>query len=380
MKKVIYGLNKNGQEMQNFREYNPQNLYEEIKPYKLVWFVNSHDESRDVSDNSSTATLWKLMQSSAKKAGVEIYRVDFQGTFVERKGGKTFIHAYGFNEDDAVTLPNEKGDLAVPKQKPIEVHPDNTVLFSRGLGTQGMTNIQTWTDIIHEFELEGYVTIPSLATWYKCSSKYLTDILCRQEGLRTPKTVPIAYSDDTERVMKELDNKFPIILKASIGSQTGVGVLIQESMRSLYSTVQMLKLYDKNLAILLQEYVKTDYDVRVIVLDGEILGTMKREVITDGDFRSNVSLGAESTSFKLTKIEERDSLAAAEAVDGRLVGVDFIPAKNREKDQPYILEVNSMPGFGGIEKIEKGLTQKILEYFKDRRTWKTRPAGPLNSD
>ena len=366
--------------MQNFREYNPQNLYEEIKPYKLVWFVNSHDESRDVSDNSSTATLWKLMQSSAKKAGVEIYRVDFQGTFVERKGGKTFIHAYGFNEDDAVTLPNEKGDLAVPKQKPIEVHPDNTVLFSRGLGTQGMTNIQTWTDIIHEFELEGYVTIPSLANWYKCSSKYLTDILCRQEGLRTPKTVPIAYSDDTERVMKELNNKFPVILKASIGSQTGVGVLIQESMRSLYSTVQMLKLYDKNLALLLQEYVKTDYDVRVIVLDGEILGTMKREVITDGDFRSNVSLGAESASFKLTEIEERDSLAAAEAVDGRLVGVDFIPAKNREKDQPYILEVNSMPGFGGIEKIEKGLTQKILEYFKDRRTWKIRPAGPLNSE
>ena len=373
----IFGSKPNGKEMQKFNEYKQQNINEEVKPYKLVWFVNSHDESRDVSDNSSTATLWKLMQSSAKKAGIEIYRVDFQGTFVERKGGKTFIHAYGFNDDDAVTLPNEKGDLAVPKQQPIEVHPDNTILFSRGLGTQGMTNIQNWTDIIHEFELEGYVTIPSLANWYKCSSKYLTDILCRQEGLRTPKTIPIAYSDDTERVMKQLNNKFPVILKASIGSQTGVGVLIQESMRSLYSTVQMLKLYDRNLALLLQEYIKTDYDVRVIVLDGEILGTMKREVISDGDFRSNVSLGAESTSFKLTAIEERDSLAAADAVEGRLVGVDFIPAKDREKEQPYILEVNSMPGFGGIEKIEKGLTQKILEYFKDRRTWKTGQDGPF---
>ena len=60
-----------------------------------------------------------------------------------------------------------------------------------------------------------------------------------------------------------------------------------------------------------------------------------------------------------------------------MVGVDFIPAKDREKEQPYILEVNSMPGFGGIEKIEKGLTQKILEYFKDRRTWKAGQDGPF---
>ena len=151
-------------------------------------------------------------------------------------------------------------------------------------------------------------------------------------------------------------------------------------MRSLYSTVQMLKLYDPYLSLLVQEFVKTTYDVRVIILDGEVIGTMKREIISDGDFRSNVSLGAESTSFELTEIEERDSLAAAEAVNGRLVGVDFIPAKNREKEQPYILEVNSMPGFGGIEKIEKGMTQKILEYFKDRATWKLGPLGPINSE
>ena len=97
---------------------------------------------------------------------------------------------------------------------------------------------------------------------------------------------------------------------------------------------------------------------------------MKREVITDGDFRSNISLGAEASDIQLTEIEERDVLKAAEIVDGRLVGVDFIPAKNREKEQPYILEVNSMPGFGGIEKLKKGLVKEILEHFKDRNNWR----------
>ena len=96
---------------------------------------------------------------------------------------------------------------------------------------------------------------------------------------------------------------------------------------------------------------------------------MKREVISDGDFRSNVSLGAESAAFELTEIEEKDSITAAKSVFGRLVGVDFIPAKNREKEQPYVLEVNAMPGFGGIEKIKKGLTREILEHFKNRDNW-----------
>ena len=63
-------------------------------------------------------------------------------------------------------------------------------------------------------------------------------------------------------------------------------------------------------------------------------------------------------------------MKAAEIVDGILVGVDFIPAKNREKEQPYILEVNSMPGFGGIEKLKKGLVKEILEHFKDRNNWR----------
>ena len=133
----------------------------------------------------------------------------------------------------------------------------------------------------------------------------------------------------------------------------------------------MILLYNKYLPIIIQEYIPLNYDVRVMVLDGEILGAMKRKVITDGsDFRSNVSLGAEAEKIEITEIEKDNAIKAAEAVDGKLVGIDFIPAKNREKEQPYILEVNSMPGFSGIEKIKNGLTQEILEHFKNRDNWR----------
>ena len=90
------------------------------------------------------------------------------------------------------------------------------------------------------------------------------------------------------------------MLKASAGSQTGIGVVILESMRSLDATVQMG--YYLDVPLIIQEYIKTDFDVRVIVLDGVVKGAMKRIVITD-DFRSNVSLGADSESIELTDIE-----------------------------------------------------------------------------
>jgi len=338
------------------------------EPYKLVVFQNSNDVIRDVK-YSALGELTELLKKTAKSTGIEIYFVDFTGLHISKKNNKQYINSFPFDDDGYVMLPEPKNKEKGSYQDPIEIDPENTIIMPRGLGTVGMSNNPTWTDIIKDFELQEFLTIPSIDNWSICSSKYLTDIYCRKAGLRTPKTIPITYSEDTERVFEELNTKFPIILKTSTGSQTGVGVVIIESMRSLHASVQMLKLYEKHMPILIQEFIKTDYDVRVVILDGKVLGSMKREVISDGDFRSNVSLGAESAAFELTEIEERDSIIAAKSVSGRLVGVDFIPAKNREKEQPYILEVNAMPGFGGIEKIKKGLTKEILEYFKNRDNW-----------
>ena len=134
----------------------------------------------------------------------------------------------------------------------------------------------------------------------------------------------------------------------------------------------MLLLYSKYMPIIIQEFVKTDYDVRSMVLEGKVIGSMKRIVIAGDDFRSNVSLGAESETIEITDIEERDVIKAAEVVKGQLVGIDFIPAKDREKERPYILECNSMPGFGGIEELNKktSLTQGIFKHFLDRTYWK----------
>ena len=356
--------------MENFKKFLSEQSDE--KPYKLIVFNHSGESIRDVKDTSLNE-MNKILEKSAKAAGIKMFNVDFVGFNLSKKNGKQYINSFPFDDEGQVIFPNRKDlnkKISDDYQPPIEINPDDTLIMPRGLGTPGLTNSRYWTDTIKKLELEGYQMIPSTKCWDICTSKYLTDILCKEAGLRTPKTVPISYSEDTDRAVKELNTKFPIILKASTGTQTGVGVVIIESLRSLNAAVEMLSLHSKYLPLIIQEFIEIDYDVRVVVLDGRVLGTMKREVITDGDFRSNISLGAEASDIQLTEIEERDVLKAAEIVDGRLVGVDFIPAKNREKEQPYILEVNSMPGFGGIEKLKKGLVKEILEHFKNRNNWR----------
>ena len=62
---------------------------------------------------------------------------------------------------------------------------------------------------------------------------------------------------------------------------------------------------------------------------------------------------------------------AAKLVNGKLIGVDFMPAKNREKEQPYILEVNASPGFAGIQNTvkSKNVLKDILKHFMNRDNW-----------
>ena len=335
--------------------------------YRLIVFNNSNEDVRDVGKRERPD--FKLYTDSAKKVGIEIFNVEYTGLFVSESNGKLFLNSFEFDDDGVVIMPTESGGAKY--QIPIEINPDNTLIFARGLGTFGYTTNRRWVDIIRGLEDKGFKTIPSIKTWDMCSSKYYCDQLFKQNNLRSPITVPITYSDDSERAVKEGGLKFPLILKSSSGSQTGVGVIIMESMKSLHPTVQMLSFLQPYVDLLVQEYIKIDYDIRVLVVNGEVLASMRRNVMDD-DIRSNASLGAKTESIELTDMEKETAIKVSQLVDGDLVGVDLLPAKDREKEQPYILEVNATPGLGGIEEVtkDKSVTQEILKIYMNRENWK----------
>ena len=82
---------------------------------------------------------------------------------------------------------------------------------------------------------------------------------------------------------------------------------------------------------------------------------MKR-IKLGGDFRSNVSLGAEAEPVKLTPEQEQIALKTAQLSKLPWCAVDIMPlvkGSNKEIGDNVVLEINASPGTAGISEVVK---------------------------
>ena len=316
--------------MENFKSFITE---ESNEKYNVLIISTEHG------DKGKTA---ERLQNEAKKLGLPFYTVAMKGTYIQFSDGKYTIH---------------RGD----DKKGFVMDRYNTVCFMRGTPER-----DSYLDLVSQIEKIGIPIVNSRFCLDVCADKYRTYLKLKDFGLDQPKTQLCSSPEHIERAFENLDTQYPIILKTLRGSK-GIGVLFVETERSLSSLVQTLYKVDTKADLLVQEYIKTDYDVRAIVLDGKVIAAMRRDTVK-GDFRSNASQGAEVKSFKLTKLETDQCIHAAKSVGGIFTGVDFIPSKNRETENPKFLEVNSSPGTEGIEDASGlNVNKMVLEYFMDTK-------------
>ena len=285
----------------------------------------------------------KRLKDEGEKLGHDTYVVKMDGAYIKNKENIKTIH----NQQD------EKGFL---------IDGDNTVALIRG----SITQKDSWLDLLSQLEKAGVSCVNSRNSISICTDKYRTYLRLADYGLTQPHTVLVPNKDGVQQAVENLDREYPIIMKTLRGSK-GIGVIFIESERSLESIVQLIFKESQDAELLIQEYIKTDFDIRVLVLGGKILASMRRDVVKK-DFRSNFSRGSNVKEFKLTEMEIEQCLLASKAVDGHYTAVDFIPSKDREKSPPYIIEVNSSPGTEGIEKATgKNLIKEVLQHFEEEK-------------
>ena len=290
-------------------------------------------------DNNKLFHTAQRVTDEAKKSGHEVYVVKVEGAIVSYDNGYKI-----FNADDEVGF---------------EIDND-TVAIVRG----SVRLKKSYLDLLSQLEKIGVCMVNSRETVEISADKYRTYLKLQDYGLTQPKTVLIPNADTLQESLESLDSKFPIIMKTLEGSK-GVGVLFIESERQIESLVQLLYNQNEDVDLLIQEYIKTDGDIRVIVLGGKVIASMKRDVV-EGDFRSNVSQGAKVKEYELTDLEIEQCLLAAKAIDGSWVAVDFIPSKNPKTEPPYILEVNHSPGTEGIEKATgDNIVKKVIDFYSN---------------
>src|SRR5690606_38830919 len=97
----------------------------------------------------------------------------------------------------------------------------------------------------------------------------------------------------------------------------------------------------------LQQFVEHEgFDVRVMVLDGGILGAMKRR--STGDFRTNVARSAVGEPHELTDVEADLARRASAATGATFAGVDLLYDR---AGRCYVLEVNAVPGWRAFARV-----------------------------
>ena len=116
--------------------------------------------------------------------------------------------------------------------------------------------------------------------------------------------------------------------------------------------------------IILQEFVEDSHgkDLRIIVVGGKVIGAMKRESV-DGDFRANVTRGGGPKPVELDEQMEYLALESTKILGLDIGGVDLL----YDGDSYKICEVNSSPGFNGMEKYtEIRVAEQIVTYVKNK--------------
>ncbi|MGF1727581.1 glutathione synthase [Photobacterium nomapromontoriensis] len=181
--------------------------------------------------------------------------------------------------------------------------------------------------------------------------------------------------DYLQRVLEESKNERMILKPLNGYGGKGV-ILIEKSAKS--SVKSLLDFYigdDKNYVIL-QDYIEGAEagDVRIMMLNGEPIGAMRR-VPAEGDVRSNIHAGGREVKHTLTKAEiqlckhigpklVRDGLyfVGLDVINGKLVevnvlspgGITRINRLNRVKLQAQVLDFAE----GVVKAKEIGITRK----------------------
>ncbi len=329
-------------------------VYAEHKDYKnifknIIVFTNNRDP-----DKNKTLKNIEEAIDNLKKAKCKIIPKLY--TFVSDE--------LTYSTDDSGILTITDGDLTLDFKTISNV---DTLVFSR-LGVQGRDNCEHVVSLLQD---RGFLVLNPVRYSELASNKYDTAVLLRKGEIPQPRfcsmTKSILY--DEEQYLESMREVYPewskdpdknedfkLVCKILDG-HGGTGVFMTDG-KKLNAILQTIFAVDPERQLIIQRKEEGDGgDIRVHVLtlrdEQKILACMKRQQL-GGDFRSNVSLGAEAIKVELTDEQEQIALRAAKISRLPWCAVDIMPLKkgsNKEVGDNVVLELNASPGTDGISEV-----------------------------
>ena len=223
----------------------------------------------------------------------------------------------------------------------------------------GASNTFYGTAVVRQFEtMNCFCVNPSIAISNSRDKLRSMQILA-EAGINMPVTGFASHTKDIEGVIESVGST-PLVMKLLQGTQ-GQGIVLAETRKAAESVMSAFRQLDAD--IMVQEFVKesSGVDIRAFVIGSKVVAAMKRTA-PQGEFRSNLHMGATVEKIVLTNEEVKMAVRAANILGLSIAGVDLM----RSDRGPLILEVNSSPGLQGIETCTKLDVAKQIITFLDR--------------
>lgn len=293
-----------------------------------------------LSTNKNLYSTRKLLEA-AQERGHECVVLDHRKCYVGIQQGKPSIHYNGQDVSDI--------DAIIPRI--------------------GASVTFYGTAIVRQFEVMGVISANHSQAIMRSRDKLRCMQILSGAGIGLPITGFARSTHDVDDLIKMVGGA-PLVIKLLEGTQ-GIGVVLAETKKAASSVIEAF--YGLGNNILIQEYIKESRgtDIRVFIIDGKVVGAMKRTA-KDGEFRSNLHRGGSAALIKLSKAERETALSAAKELGLTVCGVDMLPSDRG----PLVLEVNSSPGLEGIEKATgKDIATKVIEFLEKQYAAKVSSAG-----
>lgn len=214
------------------------------------------------------------------------------------------------------------------------------------------------TAVVRQFEMMKVFTAIESQALVRSRDKLRSLQILARAGVGLPKTVFTNYTKDVDHVIESVGGA-PLVLKLLEGTQ-GLGVVLAETHNAASSIIEAFN--GLKARVIAQQFIKESggADIRAFVVDGVVVGAMKRQG-KEGEFRSNLHRGGSASIIELSDEEENTALKSARAMGLGVAGVDMLQSSSG----PLVLEVNSSPGLEGIEgATNKDIAREIIRYVE----------------
>lgn len=295
-----------------------------------------------LSRNRNLYSTSRLVEA-ARERGHECVVLDHLKCYVSMSKGKPSIHYNGQDVSDV--------DAVIPRI--------------------GASVTFYGTAIVRQFEMMNVLSANESQAIIRSRDKLRSMQILSRAEIGMPVTGFARHSRDVDDLIKMVGGT-PLVIKLLEGTQ-GIGVVLAETKKAAESVIEAF--YGLSVNILVQEFIKEarGTDIRAFVVDGKIVGAMKRTA-KEGEFRSNLHRGGTASLIKLSREEKDTALKAAKTLGLTVCGVDMLQSSRG----PLVMEVNSSPGLQGIEKATgKNIAGNIIEYLERKANT---AKGNLNKD